>query len=567
MSLFAAIRIAGNTLQADQIAMQVIGQNIANTNTPGYIREEVVLAPAPTQRKGNLLLGMGVDVKAVVQKIDNFLEERLRGAVSDVGSSAAQEQAYAQLEGIIGELTDNDLSTAMTKFFSSISDVLNQPADVSARNMVVLLGGTLTDGIRQMANRVQTIRSDVNDRVIATSEEINRLVEDIRLLNVRITQAEGGDVSNSDAVGLRDRRLQDLEDLAKIIPIRVREQPSGGVVVYSGGDFLVSEGISRKVHVVSESDRGMGKAQIRFIETDSPVDSSNGELHGLMTARDDVLGGYLTQLDEFTASLAFEFNKIYSGGQGIHGFDDVTSESYVTDGKAALNDAGLKFTPVNGTFQVMVYDKASKITKTTDIRVNLNGVNPREQTTLEDLAAQLTAVDGITATPGTDGRLTIQSDSTANQFTFSNDTSGVLAALGINTFFTGSLAFDVDVSGYVTDDPAKFAASDQGIGAGTGNATRLAAFINAPIASKNNASIATYYQQIVSTTTQGAAVNTATVEGARAFEQTLRGQKLATSGVSIDEEAIRMMSFQKQFAAAARLISVANELLDLLVKI
>jgi flagellar hook-associated protein 1 FlgK len=165
MSLFAAIRIAGNTLQADQIAMQVIGQNIANTNTPGYIREEVVLAPAPTQRKGNLLLGMGVDVKAVVQKIDNFLEERLRGAVSDVGSSAAQEQAYAQLEGIIGELTDNDLSTAMTKFFSSISDVLNQPADVSARNMVVLLGGTLTDGIRQMANRVQTIRSDVNDRV------------------------------------------------------------------------------------------------------------------------------------------------------------------------------------------------------------------------------------------------------------------------------------------------------------------------------------------------------------------------------------------------------------------
>lgn len=316
MSLFGTMRIASNTLQADQIAMQVIGQNVANANTPGYIREEVILAPAPPQRLGNLLLGLGVDVKAVVQKIDNFLEERLHGAVSDVGSSAVQEQTYAQLEGIIGELTDNDISTAMTKFFSSISEVLNQPEDVSAHNMVALQGTTLTDEIRQMANRVQTIRQDVNDRVIATGDTINRLVEDIRVLNVRIAEAEGGDVSNSDAVGLRDQRLQDLEDLAKIVPIRVVEQPGGGVVVYSGGDFLVSEGISRKVRVVFESDRGLGKAEIRFVETDSPVDSSNGELHGMMTVRDDVLGGYLDRLERLRRHLRVRVQQGVQWGAG-----------------------------------------------------------------------------------------------------------------------------------------------------------------------------------------------------------------------------------------------------------
>ncbi len=79
MSLFGSIRIAANTLRADTIAMQVIGQNIANANTPGYIREEVLLTPAPTQRMGRLLLGLGVDVQAVVQKIDLFLEERFAG--------------------------------------------------------------------------------------------------------------------------------------------------------------------------------------------------------------------------------------------------------------------------------------------------------------------------------------------------------------------------------------------------------------------------------------------------------------------------------------------------------
>ncbi len=52
MSLYSSITMAANSLQANQIAMQVVGQNIANANTPGYLREEVVLTPAPTQRHG-----------------------------------------------------------------------------------------------------------------------------------------------------------------------------------------------------------------------------------------------------------------------------------------------------------------------------------------------------------------------------------------------------------------------------------------------------------------------------------------------------------------------------------
>ena len=65
MSLLGSIRLATNALRADQIAMQVIGQNIANANTPGYIREEVALKPGPTQRVGRLLVGSGVEVEAM----------------------------------------------------------------------------------------------------------------------------------------------------------------------------------------------------------------------------------------------------------------------------------------------------------------------------------------------------------------------------------------------------------------------------------------------------------------------------------------------------------------------
>src|SRR5207249_3945504 len=116
------------------VGLQVVGQNIANSNTPGYIREDVVLAPTTTQRLGNLLLGTGVQVKAVVQKIDEFLEERLRGSDSDLASAQTQKDAYTQLESLLGELGDSDLSTSLDKFFSSISEVLNQPESVSVRN-------------------------------------------------------------------------------------------------------------------------------------------------------------------------------------------------------------------------------------------------------------------------------------------------------------------------------------------------------------------------------------------------------------------------------------------------
>jgi flagellar hook-associated protein 1 FlgK len=567
MSLLSAIRMASNTLQADQIALQVVGQNIANANTPGYIREETELSPAPTQRLGSLLLGLGVRVDAVVQKIDKFLEERLRGAVSEKAGTEAQESTYTQLEQLIGELSDTDISTAMTTFFNSISEVLNQPEDVSTRNLATLNGATLTQDIRRLAERVTNARADLNDRIENMTGDINRLIEQIRVLNLRIAEMEGGSVSKSDAVGLRDQRLQALEDLAKIVDIHVQEQPNGSVTVYLGGEWLVDEGYSHPVKTVLDTDRGMTVASIHIADNDAVLETSGGELHGLLVARDDVLGGFLDKLDDFAGTLAFEFNKIYSSGQGLHGYDELTSESYVTDPNAPLNQAGLSFEPTNGSFKVLVHDTETGLTRTTDVFVNLNGVSPAEQTTLSSLAAALNQIDGLSASIGDDGKLTLRSTSANNQFAFADDTSGLLAALGINTFFTGATAHDIGVAQAVTEDPAKFAASRGGIGADTDNAIALAQFLDKPIDSHNGSSISVVYDRMVEETTQGSTVTKAAAEGARSFEQTLRGQKQAISGVSIDEEAVQMIVLQKSFQASARYISVIADLIDTLVKL
>ena len=104
MTLFSTIQLSSNALAAAQLGLQVTSNNIANANTPGYLRQRMVLTPGPTQRYGNLLLGLGVDVEAIVQVTDRFLAERLRAAESDLANGETQENTYVQLESLIGEL-------------------------------------------------------------------------------------------------------------------------------------------------------------------------------------------------------------------------------------------------------------------------------------------------------------------------------------------------------------------------------------------------------------------------------------------------------------------------------
>jgi flagellar hook-associated protein 1 FlgK len=213
----------------------------------------------------------------------------------------------------------------------------------------------------------------------------------------------------------------------------------------------------------------------------------------------------------------------------------------------------------------LVFNAKTNLTQTETIRIDLNGLD--DDTTLADLATALDAVDGLSATVTTTGRLALASDSPESQFAFAGDTSGVLAALGMNTFFSGSTASGISVSQVLVDDPAKFAASRAGIGVDSENAVDLVAFLDQPLESDNGASLSVLYNHLTADVTQGSTVARSVAEGFRAFEETLVGQRLATSGVSLDEEAVRLMTLQRTYQASARYIATLAELLDILVNL
>jgi flagellar hook-associated protein 1 FlgK len=569
MSLFGSIQMGGNTLRAMQIGLQVVGNNIANANTPGYVRQEAVFAPTPVQRIGRLILGTGVMVEDIVQKLDRFAQERLIGARGDRANAEAQAQIYRDLEVRLNALDgETDLSAALTDFFNTIHEVMSDPANMSTRNLAVGAGITLTANFNSLHSGVADLHGELNDRISLAADEINKLTESIRDINVRIASIEGAGTSVGKAAGLRVQRQEAIERLSELVDIHVEEQPSGTVSIAAGGELMVFEGQSRAVRVSTTVEDGVEINTIEFADTNSALSAMGGELNGLYAARDEIVDGFLDNLDELARTLAFEFNKLHSQGQGLTGFSELTSVETIEDANVAHDEAGLAFSPVSGSFEIVISNKTNpQLTQTTAISIDLNGLD--EDTTLASLAAQLDAIDGLAASVTSSGALQLRAESADQEFSFSGDTSGVLAALGLNTFFTGSSASSLGVNAEVQgiSNAGRLAASLDGIANDSGNAERLAAFLDLPIESAGNSTLADLYNQLFNGVAQGSSAAASLAEGLRAFEDTLQGQAQAVSGVSIDEEAIKMITLQRIYQASARYIQTVSELLELLVNL
>ncbi len=117
----------------------------------------------------------------------------------------------------------------------------------------------------------------------------------------------------------------------------------------------------------------------------------------------------------------------------------------------------------------------------------------------------------------------------------------------------------------MSDHPNLLAVSLDGVGVGAGNALKLATAFETAIDDLGGRTLREIYESDVIDTTQKSTLKRASLKGFENFQQTLEAQHLGTSGVSLDEEAIRMMLYQRAFQATSRLISTANDLLETLV--
>jgi flagellar hook-associated protein 1 len=563
MSLTGALNIGKSALAVSQAAIQTTSNNIANVGTNGYTRQVNNLAASRDQQlKPGQFVGTGVELTSIQRQIDEALESRIRASVSDDEAAKLTEQWIGRIESVFNELTDEDLSTKLSTFFNGWSELANKPQDLGLRQVVLQNGQNLSEWFQTVRTGLSQMQSDVDDRLTALANDADTLATKVAELNRQISRAEGGMGS---ANNLRDQRDAVLKQLSSLMDIRTQQRENGTIDVYVGSEPLVVGDASRGVALKQDTVDGRVVSTVIFKKTGGAMKlDGRGQIGALADVRTQLVST-TKQLDDNAGALIFELNKVHASGQGLELATNVGSTHAVTDITAALNDdkSGLKFKAANGSFVVNVKDAASGRISATLIDVDLDGLGA--DTSLASLAGQLDAVDGLTASAA-GGKLIVKTDN-GKLVSFAQDSSGVLAALGVNNFFGGSDAGDIAVSTTLLERPQLLAASKNGEPADNGTAKAIAELQTKAIASLKGQSLKGQYESMINDVAAKAATAKNASDAATAVRETLETQRENLSGVSLDEEAINLMKYQRAYQGAAKVIATVDELLQTLMGI
>ena len=570
--LTSALQIGRSAILSYQSALQVVGNNISNAGSPDYTRQTPGLTPMNSARlPEGMRPGAGVALTSVKRNLDEALENRLRTAMGTDQLLQARRTATGAVETLFDPLIGAQLPRRLADFFNSLSDVQNSPADPATRDLAVAAGATLAGTLRQLRHDLGSLAESINDQIGALVTQANDLSSQIADMNTEIVSVEA---SGSPASALRDQRDALLRQLSEIIGVTVRVQPDGALNVYVGNEAMVQGGISRGLTVMSTFDGEFRRDAVAFADNNARITNHSGQLQGLIAARDDAALGQITDLDRLATSIIFEVNKVHSDGQGLTGFRAITANRSVLDTASALDsaEAGLDFTPINGSFYIAVTDDATGTTTSFQVQVDLDGID--DDTTLESLVADINAtVKGVTADISPDNRLVLTA-AEGTGFTFGHDgssqrtdTSHILAALGINTFFDGSSAANITVNSDLVQDPTLLAAAGVNLSGDGVNAGRLTVLGESQIEMLNGISIMQFHNTMAGAVATAAKTANDDVESSATVVAALQAQKENISGVSLDEEAIELVKFERAFQGAARFVAVVDRLIAEMISI
>jgi len=563
MSLIGALNAGATGLAVSQASIQTTGNNISNSGDANYVRETTQQSPSADQQiSQGIFVGTGVSLTSVQRQVDEALNSRLRSSTSDSQSATTTQQWLDQVQSVFNALGTTNLQTSMSQFFDSWSTLANTPSDNGQRQIVIQDGQALAQEFSSQVTQLNSLSTEVTTSISAQVNQADTLSTQIASLNSQIVVAEGG--SGAQANSLLDQRDGLLSQLSQLMPITTVAQPSGAMNVYVGSEPLVTDNTSRGVTLANQTVNGVTSQVIAFKSDNLAISLNGGGQLGALQDMTSRITGVVDQVNTLAHNLIFELNKVHSSGQGLQGYDSVTATNTVADPTQPLDSsaAGLQFTPNNGSFVIHVVDKTTGADTSTLIPVNLTG-SPSD-TSLNSLVASLNGVSGVSASI-VGGALKISSASSTSSISFSQDSSGTLAALGINSFYTGTDATNIAVNQTLVNQPQLLAAAMNGQVDDNQTALAIAQLGSQPVSALGGASLNDSYQSMINGVAAQDATAQSNASAATAVQTTLQSQRDALSGVSIDEETVNLLKQQQAFMGASKLISVVDQLMQTII--
>lgn len=308
---FGSLFIGVSGLQNSQNALNVTANNLANVDTKGYVRQQVLFADRNYITFGSAAVskiqsGLGVTIGDVVHTRDMFLDRSYRTAAGRQAFYEATYEASAEVETYFQELEGQAFQDAMEDFWVSFQELYKTPDDSVAQNLVVQKAQLFISRAGAIYSGLQSYQYNINTQISDEIDRVNELGKTINELNAQIGKIEAGDIET--AMTIRDARDQALDALGSLVEIEYHETEDGKVKVSIEGVEFVSEidyyEVCKKYDKVTGfitpywdylSDIGKGKyVDVFEFKTDISTENKNdrGSLKALVLARGDHIANY-----------------------------------------------------------------------------------------------------------------------------------------------------------------------------------------------------------------------------------------------------------------------------------
>lgn len=376
-SQFFGLNIAYTGLTASNAALNTTANNISNTETAGYSRQQVVAEAADALRTFTTYgcAGAGVDIIAIERIRDEFYDNKYWATNTNAGQYNMKQYYMRQVEDYFADdETTQGFGTTFNNMMDALAEVKKQSGTIATKAQFMGFASNLAEYFNGMANNLELVQKDVNSEIKVKVDEINSIASELATLNKQINVIEmGGGTANE----LRDKRTLLLDQLSAIVDITVEEHPitdsndpdreTGGnrfLVKIAGGQTLVETNEYRTLACIARTNKekvhqsdAEGLYDVYWvsdIRTGTIGDQFNlynpllgGELQGLVEMRDGNNGEYFNGFVTDVSATDKDGNALVDPEEG-HSLKRVTIEvddSYLMDlNKSTMSDNGGKIT-------------------------------------------------------------------------------------------------------------------------------------------------------------------------------------------------------------------------------
>ena len=556
-NIFSTLSSAKLGLLAQQLAIEVTGQNVANIETEGYSRQDVSFeanTPRGHIKYGGLhQLGTGVRIASIERAHDQFLFTQIMDEGDLTGSTEVKKEIFEQLEVLFNEGSGRSLNDALSLFFSSIHDLATNARGLPERVDLISKAEHLASTFNQTGNQLFTIQRNIDARIETEVAEINTLTTQIGKLNESIHANEP--TAQYKANDLRDNRDRLVKELSKKIDIQLVQESDNQIslTLKDGTALVLKDQVFDLSTSINANNESFNDVYIDSGSTTKNITSTikGGELRGYLDMRDTEVESVLDKMNILSGSFIQEFNSIHREGFGI-------------DGSSGLDF----FTPLDVTVDHDADNTGTAVVSMTNASPTTVSVDEFEIAFTDSNEFTLNNL----TTNASSGTFTFTTGSTFNiKDGFAVAISGTAASGDKVTFSVSEDAASLmSVSSTITADGQKIAAGATTNGDG-GNALLMADLQNELVfnsvtwsSESGSFTFDEYYNAVVSTIGIESFSAQAILRQQEGVMLQLNSRRESISGVSIDEEMIKMIKFQQAYNASARMISMVDEMLDTL---